>query len=216
MKFTTPKLVDCDCHGTGSELYIVEGDSAARTLVRVRNPVTQAIIPMQGKPMNGLNASANDLHGNAQFGALLDTLQVDLLNPNRAVEIPYEKIILLFDPDADGIHGRTLMLLFFYRWLRKTLDDGRVFDSHAPQWMITSPSMSNNAYASTPEHLTKVREYLQKSGVTDLKTKRFRGLGSIDAAILNSRCVDPETRKLSVLTADHAENAMTLFENLRR
>ena len=216
MKFTTPKLVDCLSHGAGSELYIVEGDSAARTLRRVRNRVNQAIVPMQGKPMNGLNATATELHKNLQFGTLLDVLRVDLLNPDRAVEIPYEKIILLFDPDADGIHGRTLMLLFFYRWLRKTLDDGRVFDSHAPQWMVTSSNMTNAVYAATPEHLNKVRNHLKENGATGLKTKRFRGLGSIDAAILNTRCVDPETRNLSVLTAEHAENAMTLFENLRR
>ena len=215
MKFTTPKLVDCDQHGPQSELYIVEGDSAARTLVRVRNPEFQAVIPMQGKPMNAIKASAIDLQKNVQFGALLDALRVDLLEPDRPVEIPYKKIILLFDPDADGIHGRTLMLLFFYRWLRKTLDDGRVFDSHAPQWMVTSNSMAEAAYAATPEHLKKIRDYLKENGATDLKTKRFRGLGSIDASILDTRCVDPSTRNLSLLTADHAENALDLFEDLR-
>ena len=215
MKFTTPKLVDCDSHGTGSELYIVEGDSAARTLLRARNPITQAVIPMQGKPMNALNASATELHKNVQFGTLLDALRADLLHPGRPVEIPYEKLILLFDPDADGIHGRTLMLLFFYRWLRKTLDDGRVFDSHAPQWMVTCSNMTNAVYAATPNHLNQVRDHLKENGATDIKTKRFRGLGSIDAAILKTRCVEPSTRNLSLLTAEHAENALTLFEDLK-
>jgi len=165
--------------------------------------------------MNALNASATDLHENVQFGTLLDALRVDLLQPNRPVEIPYEKIVLLFDPDADGIHGRTLMLLFFYRWLRKTLDDGRVFDAHAPQWMVTSDQMKEVAFASTPEHLEKVRDYLIGKGITKLKTKRFRGLGSVDVDVLNSQCVDPATRKLSELTADHAENALNVFENFR-
>ena len=215
MKFTTPKLVDCAQHGPGSELFIVEGDSAARTLVRARNPENQAVFPMQGKPMNALKADAEDLHENVQFGTLLDALRVDLQHPGRPVEIPYERIVLLFDPDADGIHGRTLMLLFFYRWLRKTLDDGRVFDAHAPQWVVTSDKMSNAAFASTPQHLKKIREYLKEKGITGVKTKRFRGLGSVDLDILTTQCVDPETRELSVLTADHAENALTLFEDLR-
>ena len=215
MKFTTPKLVDCEQHGPDSELFIVEGDSAARTLVKVRNPLNQAVLPMQGKPMNALKADASDLHKNVQFGALLDAMRVDLHQPQRPVEIPYQRIVLLFDPDADGIHGRTLMLLFFYRWLRKTLDDGRVFDAHAPQWVVRSAKMENAAFASTPQHLDKIRTYLADQGITDLKTKRFRGLGSVDVEILSSQCVDPSTRKITVLTAEHAENALTLLEDFR-
>ena len=215
MKFTTPKLVDCDQHGPQSELYIVEGDSAARTLVRVRDPAFQAVIPMQGKPMNAIKASANDLHQNIQFGLLLDTLRVDLFQPNRPVDIPYQRIVLLFDPDADGIHGRTLMLLFFHRWLRALLDEGRIFDAHAPQWVVTSDRLEKPAYASTPEHLDKIRAYLKQQGITNLKTKRFRGLGSVDVELLRDQCVDPKTRKLNVLTAEHADNALALFEQLR-
>ncbi len=215
MKFTTPKLVDCAQRGPGSELFIVEGDSAARTLVRARNPENQAVFPMQGKPMNALKADAADLHENVQFGTLLDALRVDLLQPARPVEIPYQRIILLFDPDADGIHGRTLMLLFFYRWLRKTLDDGHVFDAHAPQWMVTSDNMTDAAFATTPQHLKKIRAYLKEQGITGVKTKRFRGLGSVDLDILSTQCVDPKTRRLSVLTADHAENALMVFEDLK-
>lgn len=215
MKFTTPKLADCAQHGLGSELFIVEGDSAARTLVRVRNPQNQAVLPMQGKPMNALKADASDLHENVQFGILLDAMRVDLHQPARPVEIPYDRIILLFDPDADGIHARTLMMFFFYRWLRKTLDDGRVFDAHAPQWVVTSDKMANAAFASTPQHLKKIRAYLKEQGITGVKTKRFRGLGSVDVDILKTQCVDPETRKLTVLTAEHAENALTVFEDFR-
>ena len=215
MKFTTPKLVDCEQHGPGSELFIVEGDSAARTLVRARNSQNQAVFPMQGKPMNALKANAADLHENVQFGTLLDALRVDLNHPKRPVEIPYQRIVLLFDPDADGIHGRTLMLLFFYRWLRKTLDDGRIFDAHAPQWMVTSDEMPEAAFATTPQHLKKIRAYLKDKGITDINTKRFRGLGSIDLDVLSAQCVAPKTRRLSMLTAEHAENALVVFEDLR-
>lgn len=165
--------------------------------------------------MNALKADASDLHENVQFGTLLDALRVDLLQPSRPVEIPYQRIILLFDPDADGIHGRTLMLLFFYRWLRKTLDDGLIFDAHVPQWVVTSDKMTNAAFASTPQHLKKIKEYLKDQGATGVKTKRFRGLGSVDLYILVTQCVNPATRNLTVLTAEHAENALTVFEDLR-
>lgn len=215
MKFTTPKLADCQQHGPDSELYIVEGDSAARSVLRVRNPLTQAVLPMQGKPMNAIKATADELHRNIQFGSLLDTLNVNLKQIAAPLSIRYQKIVLLFDPDADGIHGRTLMLLFFYRWLPELLDAGRIYDVHAPQWVVTSTKMSESAYASTPEHFGRIKAYLKQQHVTDIKTKRFRGLGSVDAEILKSQCVDQKSRTLSVLTREHAVNALALFERLR-
>ena len=215
MKFTKPKLVPCEGNGPDRELYIVEGDSAARTLGRVRDRATQAILPMQGKPMNAMKATASELHKNIQFGVLLDALKVDLLQPERPLEIPYQKIVLLFDPDADGIHGRTLMLFFFHHWLRGLLDEGRIFDAHVPQWVVTSSRLEKPAFASTPGHLKKIRAYLKDKGITDLKTKRFRGLGSVDVEIIKHQCVDPATRELSVLTAEHADNALAMFEQMR-
>lgn len=215
MRFKAPKLDDCKQHGAGSELFIVEGDSAANTLLQVRNPLNQAVLPMQGKPMNALKADASDLHKNVQFKALLSTLNINLHKTEQSsVEIPYERIILLFDPDADGIHGRTLMLFFFYKWLRTLLDDGKIFDAHVPRWVVTSPKMSNRIFASTPEYLEKVRKHLEEINITDYKTQYFRGLGSVDLDILDSQCVDPETRELTTLTAEHAENALAVFEHL--
>jgi DNA gyrase/topoisomerase IV subunit B len=71
-------------------------------------------------------------------------------------------------------------------------------------------------FASTPDHLGRVKDHLRQQGVADVRTKRFRGLGSIDVEILKSRCVDRKTRDLSVLTHEHAENALALFDQLRR
>lgn len=211
MKFTTPKLADSQQHGPDSELFIVEGDSAARSVLRVRDPINQAVLPMQGKPMNAVKATAEGLHRNVQFGALLDALPVDLNQIPEPLTVRYRRIVLLFDPDADGIHGRTLMLLFFYRWLPALLDAGRVYDAHAPQWVVTSEALSKAAYAGTPEHLGRIKAYFKQQGATDLKTKRFRGLGSVDAEILKSQCVDPATRTLCVLKPEHAQNALALW-----
>jgi DNA gyrase/topoisomerase IV subunit B len=170
---------------------------------------------MQGKPMNAVKADLDALKKNVQYAALFDALGIDLANPNREEDIRYENIILLFDPDADGIHARTLMLLFFHRWMKWWLDAGRIFDAHAPQWEIVSPALPGPVYASTPDHLQRVREHLLGQGVDKIKTRRFRGIGSIDGAILRRRCVDPATRELTVLTAAHAEMAIDVFRDLR-
>ena len=122
MRFSAPKLIDCTNGGRSAdrptELFIVEGDSAARSIKQVRDASFQAILPMQGKPMNAVKANLEHLKKNVQFAALFDALGVDLENQNREEDIRYENIILLFDPDADGIHARTLMLLFFHKWMR--------------------------------------------------------------------------------------------------
>lgn len=222
MKYSAPKLIDCTNRGSlesPTELFIVEGDSASRTLTRVRNSAFQAILPMQGKPMNATKARLKDLQKNIQFAALIKALGVDLAaaieQPSELSKLRYQKIILLFDPDADGIHGRTLMLLFFYRWLRPLLDAGQIYDTHAPQWEITGSGLKHPVYAATPDYLKEVRGYLHNKGITEIKTKRFRGLGSVDVGILKSQCVDPETRTLTPLSAAYADQALALFEQLR-
>ena len=218
MRFTAPKLLDCTKRGPGSELFFVEGDSAARTVKKIRRETTQAILPMQGKPMNAMKASAKDLAKNIQFAAVLQSLNVELkeqLDTADLGKVRYEKFILLFDPDADGIHSRTLMLLFFYRWLRPLLDSGRVFEANAPQWEIKAEGFKDTAYAYTTHHLEKIRAHLNKQGITDLQTKRFRGLANVDAQILRTKCVDPKTRQLKQLSAQDATDAMELFEQMR-
>ncbi len=219
MFFKAPKLIDCyrgerDA-ARPTELFIVEGDSAAGAIKRTRDASFQAILPMQGKPMNAAKADLDDLKKNVQYAALFETLGIDLADTNRESGIRYDKIILLFDPDADGIHARTLMLFFFHKWMRWCLDAGRIFDVHAPQWEIASPALPSPAYAATPDHQQRVVKYLQEQGVTDIKIRRFRGVGGVDGQILKQRCVDPATRKLTTLTAHHAEAAQEVFREFR-
>ena len=213
--YKTPKLVDCDDHAPNSELYIVEGDSAASSINRVRDPAFQAILPMQGKPMNAIKASLKDIQKNIQFAALIEALGVDLEQTETIEQVRYRKIILLFDPDPDGIHARTLMLLFFYRYFPQLLDESRVFDVHAPQWAVLGDGMTVPQFAGTPEHLAIVRQELRDSGVTGLKTRRFRGLGSIDVSLLGPICVSPATRTLVPLSREYAQHAMDFFVQLR-
>lgn len=216
MRFSAPKLEDCSRHGADAELFIVEGDSAARTINRIRNPANQAVFPMQGKPMNAIKADLDDLLENKQFAALEQSLGIDLYEPLDLERLRYGKIILLFDPDADGIHARTLMLFFFYKWLRPLLDAGRVYDTHAPQWKITSDSLKSAVYADTEWHFEKVKQKLESSGVTDYKIKRYRGLASVDDKVLHQQCIDSDSREVLVLSAENAEAALELFEQMRQ
>ena len=218
MRFITPKLLDCHNHGTGSELLIVEGDSAALALTRIRNEANQAILPMQGKPMNATRASAKELSNNVQFAALLNSLRIELKEDTTAIDLvglPYDKFILLFDPDADGIHSRTLMLLFFYRWLRPLLVNGQVFDAHAPQWEISSRRMAQPAYATTKAQLEKLRNHLRNQGVEQTQSKRYRGLANVPATTISQLCVDPETCWLRPVGVHDAEAAIQIFDQLR-
>lgn len=219
VQYGSPKLMDLQDAGAPTveptELLIVEGDSAARSIDRVRNPSFQAILPMQGKPMNAWRCGFKTLRANVQFAALLSALGLDgdlggasLLSDSL---VRYERIILLFDPDADGIHGRTLMLMFFHRWLPQLIEAGRLFDSHAPQWEVNGRGMDKSAYAATPQHLADLKTRLTARGVTHIRTRRFRGLGSISPEILQDRCVDPDTRILTPLTVEYAALAKSML-----
>lgn len=215
MQFSTPKLSDCTRHGAGSELFIVEGNSAAAAVERLRSPTTQAVLPMQGKPMNAMKSGAEELSENVQFRALLDALGGERADALDSSSFRYERFILLFDPDADGIHSSTLLLLFFYRWLPELLDHGRVLSARPPQWAITAERLEGTAYASTSKHLEQLRSHLQASGAGKITTKRFRGLANVPAQVISSRCINPATRELRCLTREDALNALDLFERMR-
>lgn len=208
------KLEDCYDDGQGTELFIVEGDSASKALCRVRSPRWQAVLPMQGKPMNATKASEKDLRNNVQFAALLEALGTGLGDTFDASKCRYERIILLYDPDADGIHGRTLLLLFFHEWMKPLLDSGRVYDARVPRWRIDSPKFQHPKFLSTDEQLHELKQQLDSDGVS-FQPKRFRGIGSVDADTLAMFCTDEETRTLSQLNSGDAESALAFFEQLR-
>lgn len=209
------KLDDCEQHGPGSELFIVEGDSAARALSRVRSIQSQAVLPMQGKPMNATKASENALGNNVQFAALMDAMGMQIGDEFDLSKSRYERIILLFDPDADGIHGRTLMLLFFHKWMKPLLDAGRIYDARVPRWQINSPHLEQPKFASTDEGLQTLRGKLHEAGIDDFQATRFRGIGSVGADTLARFCTDKETRHLYPLKSTDAEMALQIFAELR-
>ncbi|TAG45575.1 MAG: hypothetical protein EAZ30_15495 [Betaproteobacteria bacterium] len=212
------KFEDCVLHGVGSggELFIVEGDSASGSVLNVRNPQTQAVLPMQGKPLNAMKASGDKVAEFGLYQQLVAALGVPLIDPETGElgdirKARFDRVLLLFDPDADGIHCGALMLMFFYRWMRPMLDAGRVSMIRPPLFVISTADSEQTFHAYSPEHAGRIMSELKRRGATEIKSHHHRGLASIDPKLLASACVHPETRKADVMTVKDAEDAMHVF-----
>jgi len=209
------KFSDCLQHlpAGSSELLIVEGDSASDAVVKLRNPECQAVLPMQGKPMNAMKASTAKLENSPLFRTLCESLGVSLRDPASNSKLRYSRIVFLFDPDADGIHCGVLMLLFFYRFLRPVLDSGHVYRTQTPLFEVTtgSPSGQQTFYAYTEPELGVLMRDVRQAGMTITGRSYFRGLANFPASTLKSTCINPASRKLVRLGARDAEAALRIF-----
>jgi DNA gyrase/topoisomerase IV subunit B len=145
------KLHDCQQHGLGSgaELFVVEGDSASKTVCRARDPATQAVLPMQGKPLNALKAGKGVVERNELFQILIHAIGAGWDDQLDLTKLRYDRLILLFDPDADGIHCGALMSMFFHRWMRPLLDSGRLSIIRPPLYEISSPKTHDRIQHAT-------------------------------------------------------------------
>ena len=210
---TPVKLTDSRRHGTGTELFIVEGDSAASTVAALRDGQFQAVLPMQGKPLNAIKASAEKVAAYPLFKALNESLGIDHSRPTADLfvwdDLRFERLVLLFDPDADGIHSGALMLMFVYQYLRPLLDQGRVLMIHAP-WVQISLAGQQPLYAYSEAQALALTQQLRAQGKTP-QVVRYRGLSGIDRAILMQTCIDPATRNARVMAEQDALAAIEIF-----
>ncbi len=210
---TPVKLTDSRRHGTGTELFIVEGDSAASTVAALRDGQFQAVLPMQGKPLNAIKASAEKVAAYPLFKALNESLGIDHSRPTADLfvwdDLRFERLVLLFDPDADGIHSGALMLMFVYQYLRPLLDQGRVLMIHAP-WVQISLTGQQALYAYSEAQALALTQQLRAQGQSP-QVVRYRGLSGIDRAILMQTCIDPATRNARVMTEQDALAAIEIF-----
>lgn len=207
------KLHGCEASGVGSgaELLIVEGDSASRSVVRVRDERYQAVLPMQGKPLNALRATPQAVERNRWFASLIEALGCSWGDEFSPEDRRYDRLVLLFDPDADGIHCGVLMLMFFYRWMRPLLEIGAVQTVRAPLYRLGSPRMKGDVYAHTDLQLRRLISELEARGVVDLNRQHIRGLGNLDPPTLVATCVDPSTRFAETQNVSDAEFAISIF-----
>jgi DNA gyrase subunit B len=193
------KLIDCGAPGPGceAELFLVEGDSAATAVARVRDPATQAVLPMQGKPLNATRASRAKALGHPFFGPLVAALDVGLEAECDPRRMRYQRVLVLTDPDADGIHCGFLVLLFFHRWLRPLLDAGRVEVVRPPWGEVVVEGCTTLAFSEPELALLADRARAGRPATVC----RFRGLAAIDAALLRETCIAAGTRRTSAVSA---------------
>jgi DNA gyrase subunit B/topoisomerase-4 subunit B len=193
-----------------AELFIVEGDSAAQAVCAVRNPALQAVLPLPGKPMNAMRASP----GRLASSPWLMTLTVVLGSaPGTALplgELRYRRVLLLSDPDADGIHISALLQIFFYHCMRPLLEARQIEIIHAPWGEIRRPGATPLLSFHAAQFAQQSRE-LSGADAGRVQRVRYRGLGTITPAILERECINPATRKSHVLSVADAELAVKVF-----
>ncbi len=212
---------DSTIHGaaSGAELFIVEGDSASGAVANVRDATRQAVLPMQGKPLNALKASGARVVEYPLFKQLSDALgvaptDIESGEVGDITQRRFERVMLLFDPDADGIHSGVLMLMYFYRWMRPLLAVGAVWMVRPPLYVLTVTENGNTLHAYSPDHAARILSELKRRGHTNVQSHHHRGLASIDAALLASSCLAPLTRKADVMTVADAEDAIQVFASV--
>jgi DNA gyrase subunit B len=213
-----PKLQDCLMHGAnaGAELFLVEGDSAAAAVTMLRNKQLQAVLPMQGKPMNAAKSSLQKVLANPLFKALIDAIGAGVGDDFEVAKCRYSRIILLMDPDADGIHCGALMLLFFHRFMPDLLTSGRVEMVRPPVGEVTNTATKVTEYAYTNAQFMAMFN-TQKNQANDaisnqaFESIKYRGLAGIQADKLAELCINPVTRKIGIMGMRDAAMALEIF-----
>jgi DNA gyrase subunit B len=206
-------LHDCTRHGpeSGAELFVVEGDCACAAVVAVRDPERQAVLPLQGKPLNALRARPARVQADRFLGLLADAIGTGH-GPGATLHgLRYERVLLLLDPDADGIHIGALLLMYFERWMPALLDAGRIERVHAPVGEVHGPAGTAPVPAFGEAHFRALCEQARARQDGLVVARRHRGLGGIAPATLRAGCIEPSTRLTSVLDAEGARHAARVF-----
>ena len=192
------KLTDCTSKTReGTELFIVEGDSAGGSGKGARNRVNQALLPLKGKILNVLGAASSKLHTNSEINDLCEALGVGMGTKFNLDDLRYDKIIIMTDADVDGAHIAALLMTFFYTQMRPMIDHGHLYLACPPLFRLTQGA--RRVYvADDAEKDMYLEKGLGGKGKIDLQ--RFKGLGEMDAKDLKETTMDPATRKLIRVT----------------
>ena len=201
------KLTDCSSKTReGTELFIVEGDSAGGSAKMARDRKTQALLPLRGKILNVLGAASSKLGSNAEISDLTQALGVGLGSKFNVDDLRYDKIIIMTDADVDGAHIAALLMTFFFTQMRPMIDAGHLYLACPPLFRITQGA--KRIYCIDEEEKDMwLEKGIGGKGRVDLS--RFKGLGEMDAKDLKDTTMNPATRKLIRVTIDDDEPGET-------